>query len=828
MQENSIQNEEMILQSLKRAQQSGSEQSLHKSVSSTPQPSSLELNNPEESFFRLRSASVAGRKRHGLLGLRKREALEVPTLHPLSLDQRKKLRKTWDSEFERVHGVRVEKLPAYERRHLDNTFYHGCHKNNGPASKEEMAAVIVQHKPVAEQYISNLAEQLREHLPDNPPYSAGNLEKPLRDVANTLKLSRVQTQDMMAACRCVQNTAIPLLSNSCYDGAKVLEPRLGYMEKLADDVKMHQHNLNILYTHLVDNTDNEAAIALVEAMIRDLNTTGGVINDHIQHLKIIIANDFSQDAQLHRSQEYLVLSAIEALNTKEQELMEQLDPSASNQGKLKAALSSTIITRAMFQQELKELQARKPSGKMVANIVGTVKQKQKNITEQLAKVNVSKSAFREGMKKTMQKKEWPVLRSQMVMRHNGSFRTFDVETIPAGACIWNPEQGLVSSDTCTGKDVLKLDGKGFSSLDKDERQHAINAWVVRVHDPDTGKVVMSKVRSGVPVPFTMIAAKEPDDQIIEAACNRMRDIVAMMVLENPEYREQINAGQPIDFKAIHCSLLSPDKLRSLLNAASGLGGRPLQKIVGNTLENETQMNRYIQRAIEKLNREGVTFDIRNQDGSSRTVKVNYDGTMFACPANNMGQSGLYSVWSECDPINKAAATKLFGGTDPGQSLGGITGEYLDRASNQEEAELVERAARQIQFILHRNLHHDNQYLAVQLATLINTISQYIVDGNHDFCKSGKDRTGYVNMLCIVNHLEAYLSDYLLPALDAPVTLEQHQNRQCGMACTGQLNLIAENFCVPGAKINDPAGIKEVFYRAHHDSKKYARRVGRGS
>lgn len=829
LQLDTVQDEALVMQSIRSRleQQNLPPESLFHSPSPEPQPSPLELQNPGESFVRLRTRlGLVSGERPSLTRLRQREALEVPTLHPLTLNQRKELRKTWDTEFEKIHGISVSKLPAYEQRHLENSFYHGCHKDNKPATTEQMREVIAQHSPIADRYMSHLAEQLRQHKPGTALCTAGSLDNPLQEVAKKLGMEGSHIKQLSKVCSRVQHEAIALLSSSCYDGQKTLEPNLAWTDKLAKDINQELRQLNALYAHLMNNTDNAKAGELTAAMIHDLNITYAALNNHVQHLQIMKAHDFSRDAQLRRSEELLLISAIQTMRTTYAELNEQLaNPTEGNQQRLEIALSDAEIALAKFQDELDALRDRPASGKVQEDIVGKARRSQKKITKTLAKVGVSKGAFKKGMKKAMQEKQWPILRSQMVMRHNGNFRTFDVEMTPGGACVWDPEKGLASSDAPQGKDVLKLDGKGFSSLDKDERQHAINAWVVRVTDPETNETVMTKVRSGVPVPFTMIAAMEPEDAIIEATCNRMRETIALMVLNNPKYWDHINAGRTIDFKAVHNSLLSPDQVRSFLNNLANVGGKTLHKVVGNTLEDETQMNRYIQAAIEKLNREELSLEIRDQDGNPKTVQVRYEGIMFACPANSMGQSGLYSVWDECDPINKAAAEKMFGGTDPGKPLGGIVGNCLSQIRRPKEEDLVERAARQIQFILHKELHKKNQYMAVQLASLINTISQYVVDGNHDFCKSGKDRTGYVNMLCIVNHLDAYLSGYLLPALDAPVTMEQHQNRQCGMACTGQIDLIAENFCIPGAKVNDPAGIKDVFHRAHHDSKKHSKLIG---
>ena len=53
--------------------------------------------------------------------------------------------------------------------------------------------------------------------------------------------------------------------------------------------------------------------------------------------------------------------------------------------------------------------------------------------------------------------------------------------------------------------------------------------------------------------------------------------------------------------------------------------------------------------------------------------MKYDGVLFSCPINKMGQKKFagvlnYDVWKDADPVNEAAVLKMFGGTDVSAEL----------------------------------------------------------------------------------------------------------------------------------------------------------------
>ena len=829
--ENTAQDESLITQSLRSLQPSWrtAVEDIERDFTPEPEATPVELIDPEASFvpLRRRGEQIQG-PRPDLSHLRQREALDVPTVLPLKDKQKKVVHNSWEKLFKTHFGVEAKKLPKYEQRHLETSFYHSCHVDKKPALEETLNRALSEHRSAAEAYLPSCSAYL--HDKSARPLLVGHkLKESLKPLATAAGLPQAEQKTLNTACDLIEHQILPLLITSCYDGAKTLEPHKRYLQSTLETVKSLRPKFTAAYYHLMDTEGLLAACEVMTQVSQDLEFLERKLESQLTHIDTMIANDFSSEKQLTSSRKQIVRASIQALEAKHEELQEQLaNPTSGNEDRLTQAASSNAIMLGQFRDELEALEATTPAPAMVEDIVGKVKRSKKTAVERLKTVNLGKSDFQKGLQKTVKNTPWPVLTKEVVMKHNGEYKVFVVENIPASSCTWDSEQGKLVVGQSGDSNVLGLQGGCYSSLDKAEEGHALNPWVVRVSDPQTGEIIMTKVRTGVPVPFPMIPAGRPDSEIIDATCKRMKDTITLMLLNNPKFAEQVERGREINFSGGHNSLLSPDMLRRVVNAISKVGGQPFHNKVGNKLENELMMNRYIKDALKKLNKEKFTLEFKAKDGTPRQVTINYRGVMSACPANNMAQSALFAVKGACDPVNKEYALDMFGGTEHKEELGGIVGKYLDRVNLPEEAELVERASRQIQCILKEGLHYKDQKIAVMLASLINELNQFVLDGTHDFCKSGKDRTGYVNMMCIVTALEAHMSgNKTLPALDAPVEDEHHFNIQSSYACSGQMEIIAANFMVPGAKVDsDSAGAGDVYLRGHHKNKKYAKRVGK--
>ena len=459
----------------------------------------------------------------------------------------------------------------------------------------------------------------------------------------------------------------------------------------------------------------------------------------------------------------------------------------------------------------------------------------KVLLKQLEAARIDKGNFNHSLEHTLNHNTWQPIHKEYVMAHDGVYYAYKIDTTPSGAVSWSleaDENGHHLKLDGSGNDVFDLEHGGRSSMSPKEQEHAINSWIVRMTD-GSGKPVMRKIRTGVPVSFPMFAAQAAEQDIFNVTVTRMREILGLMVLEakgdTPEFQDAIENGTPIDFTAIHTSLLSPDRVRAIANEKAKNLSPKLQKLVASKLDDEMEMHKFIQRAIEELSSKGPTaIEFTDSDGDKQAVKVNYTGILFSCPVNKMGQKDVYKVWQEADPINEKASLDMFGGMDPSQPIGGRVGEFLRTTDKGEEFKnLMIHCTRQVQYILHNKLHHEDQDMALMLAGLLNIIGQHAADGYHDFCKSGKDRTGYVNQFCIemAALMDTLGNGELLP-LDLPTSIFKRFSAQAALTTTGQLEIIGQCLGELGAKIDQgPARHGNNYHRVHFDSKANAPLVG---
>ena len=108
-------------------------------------------------------------------------------------------------------------------------------------------------------------------------------------------------------------------------------------------------------------------------------------------------------------------------------------------------------------------------------------------------------------------------------------------------------------------------------------------------------------------------------------------------------------------------------------------------------------------------------------------------------------------------------------------------------------------------------------MALELASLLNTLGQYVADGYHDFCKSGKDRTGLENQHAIMKRAQIHaMGNTDVPPVDAPQSEDQRFSNQSALACTGQGEIVQYNIAEAGMKIDQgPAPTGEQLYTRVH-------------
>ena len=769
--------------------------------------------NPDQSLVQLQNrpplASLAAAEQEGIS--------DQPwcIAHPLTPLDQEVVTAQWHQCFIQTYQQSIQELPKYEQRRLDSEVYLASSKSSQAPNTADLEKAVRVYKSSACVLFPLTCTALQEH--------SGVIRAQFeQDLATSIKpfalhcgikpesVSALQlAAHFMAAC-------VPILSTSPYDDECSLPERQQKLIEIREELDTHKKALHAV---LETESSNPSANDLCFPIGQDLEALTQTLNEQLEAMDHLIRNDFSQHRNLVKGQQRLLKGALSTVEQQSTETQRALDKAKKSSVKraLRDKLDALGLLKASYAEQLQELAQQGSNDTLVPDIVSRLHDLKSQLKAQLKLARVGSTAIDKGLQTALNTSFWEPVRKHYVMSHHGKFHHFDLENIPAGALHWSA-QGLSTASTVeqqTKADCFNLDHCGRSSMSTTEEEHAVNAWVVRMHAGEDK--IMSKVRSGVPVPFPLIGRKDvTEDQIRAITVRRLKETIAMMVLEAKgntlEFREAINDdSKVIPFRAIHTSLLSPDRVRKALNVVAERLPQEsrLRKLMKKKLDNEMAMHSYLQQAMAELEQQPLALRFRDENGEEKTVNVQYEGILFSCPINKLGQQKGYNVWKAADPVNERAAQKMFGGTSVDAPLEGIAKEFLDSDAPQKDKILVEKACRQVQYILAKKLHHKHKLTALLLPSLLNLLGQYLADGYHDFCKSGKDRTGLENMHAIMLRALVYvLGDTDIPPLDAPQSADDRFNHQSALFCTGQAEIVQQNIAEAGLKIDqgdEPTG-----------------------
>ncbi|MGL5758549.1 inositol phosphate phosphatase SopB [Plesiomonas sp.] len=269
---------------------------------------------------------------------------------------------------------------------------------------------------------------------------------------------------------------------------------------------------------------------------------------------------------------------------------------------------------------------------------------------------------------------------------------------------------------------ISYNGKGVNCWDTNNTQHASNLWksTVSVKTQDgQEKELFSGIRHGVLAPM---GVNNPQDRHT-GAVNRAKEVVSAALFSKPDLLERALSGETVPLRLVSTSLLT----------ATGLFGK------------ENIMLREQIKAWQTLNQLGspLTLDIKDTHGNLRQVKIAFEAAAFNFGVNELAlKFGLGNKTS--DTYNLPALQQLFGNNlKPGTEPGGWVGEYL--SENPENAARVKELSQQIQRIWQNKSHHSDNGEPYKLAQRITMLASEINSVPCWNCKSGKDRTGMLDV-----------------------------------------------------------------------------------
>ncbi|GIW23238.1 MAG: hypothetical protein KatS3mg068_2245 [Candidatus Sericytochromatia bacterium] len=422
---------------------------------------------------------------------------------------------------------------------------------------------------------------------------------------------------------------------------------------------------------------------------------------------------------------------------------------------------------------------------------GNIRLFSKNLPEQEILKLVLKDAFKkagietEKLKDELHKKhvsilnnmDWkPIQKEIKIPIGNGKLETFKSTITPAAHI------GEKNSKT-----FENYNGKGISCATSWEKEKAVNLATTEFKD-SKGNTLFKALRHGINSAFGI----KDKVQREQANLNRATEIIKAAIASDPDKLDKAIKEGKIELNLNSISLVTPDEFRPLKNLFS----RAIKK------DNEKAMLKEQIEAWNKLDGKENTIKIKDKSGNEHEVKVktNILAFNFGVNAGGVGKlSRIIGGWGNSDIINSQSMNKLFGlsnkqlkealeanemlkileetgmGTISNQEyentksnltklapvykeFGGVVGKKLkeldDKLKNAtgEEAEqikqkmdIIEQLSNQIKEIWdnksYKKSGHDPYKMVSRLAVLTN----YLDDTVAFNCKSGKDRTGELDV-----------------------------------------------------------------------------------
>lgn len=273
------------------------------------------------------------------------------------------------------------------------------------------------------------------------------------------------------------------------------------------------------------------------------------------------------------------------------------------------------------------------------------------------------------------------------------------------------------------KDIFATgyDNKGVCSKSTDETTHAVNFWVSRFAERGNGKPLFTGIRHAVLSPFGLKAGSAERRQ---GALNRAKEVAVAALMLQPVKLAAALAGETVTLPLTSTGLLTPID-------------------IGPCTEKSQLWDQMS--AWNALNAGPVELAIRDDKGNVVPVNVRLDIAAFNFGVNELALGRLKLGHAFSDKYNQLALTKLLG-RDLGQSSehGGWVGQYL--ASRPANAERVSSLASELKQIWANKSHHDDNGEPYKAARRVALLSNEIGITPCWNCKSGKDRTGIMDVV----------------------------------------------------------------------------------
>lgn len=320
----------------------------------------------------------------------------------------------------------------------------------------------------------------------------------------------------------------------------------------------------------------------------------------------------------------------------------------------------------------------------------------------------AKNQFEQSIKELLNDACWKTVENQF----NYKDKTFFSTLVPAG------QMKLGADDI----HAAGYNNKGICSKSSDETVHAVNLWssTFSVAQGDSRHTLFEGIRHAVLSPYDLKADSEERSR---GALARAREVVVAALYQQPEKMKRALEVNEVELALTSTSLLTPVDIGPLTE--------------------KSQLNDQVA-AWAAISAKPLYLKIRNSRGELVPVKITVDVAAFNFGVNELALGSLKLGHGISDNINQEALRKLLGkNLSPDAAPGGWVGQYL--ANNPKNAVRVSMLARQLKTIIADKAHHHDGGEPYKAAMRIGLLSHEIGIVPCWNCKSGKDRTGMLDV-----------------------------------------------------------------------------------
>lgn len=344
-----------------------------------------------------------------------------------------------------------------------------------------------------------------------------------------------------------------------------------------------------------------------------------------------------------------------------------------------------------------------------------------------------------------------------------------------------------------GRSMARHGINGVSCEDRGQPNHALN--LARTEIAVGGNTLFRGLRHGINSAYSI---KNPAARRA-ANATRATEIFTAALQSSPKLadvqrRLAVNPDAVIDLPLLSTSLVTPDVPREIFGTSE-----------------KTYLAEQCASWKDACGPDGTcTVNVVLPDGQERAVKVRPQVLTFNFGVNTGAQGGLQGLiggWGTSDRYNREAMAQLFGD----DMLGGMVETYLARS------DISARDRQNIQALRYeihalwaaggcRMSGADPYRLPARLAMLGHIMGMMPLFN----CKSGKDRTGQMDVACKTLALQMHENGGLLPPFNAPRSSIDQQIFQQVALNGGNLEMQRLNTGLAGFKTKGVAGLDALF------------------